>query len=619
MKSFVSTKRGQAPVRLGASVLAALAAFPVFGQTQSVARLNDVVVTASRVAQAITDVVADVSVIDRTQIELSGARTVTELLALLPGLQATSQGDSGRVFIRGAEARMTALYIDGVRVDSQDGLMLGGGAPWGLVSVAQVDRIEILRGASSAVYGSDAMGGVIQIFTRRGEEGFSPFVNFAVGSFNLQKFEAGFNGAQGRWDYALSVGRDDSDGFNTRPDLTHNPDHEASSRQSGSLRLGHQLSGAHHIELSALSSQLDSQYVPWNGGTDITSKSDLGTAAAKWRANWLTNYRTQLSFSKARIAKSDTAPNDFQTTLQTALFENYVDLGKGTLSAVLEQRKDDFDAKASTWDPAFAGARTQNAVALGYGGTYGEHAVQVNIRHDKDSLFNARQTGALAYAYAFSPNWRANVSTGTAFRAPTLEQVYGPYGDAKLTPETNESHEFGISYAAPEVSFRATLFRNDISNMISSSQTLTTCSAGFFCYYNVGQARLQGLTLSGTRTIGAYQVRTSLDMLDPVNSQTGKTLSLRARKAFTLVIDRRWASWQLGGEVLAVGERFDNAANTIVLPGYALVNLTANVEFGRDWRLVMRADNALNVKYEQVGQYPAPGSTLYVGVQWRPK
>jgi vitamin B12 transporter len=485
--------------------------------------------------------------------------------------------------------------------------------------MAQIDRIEILRGASSAVYGSDAMGGVIQIFTRRGEAGFAPFVTLGVGSFNLQKFDAGFNGAQSGWDYALSVSREDSDGFNTRPDLTHNPDHEASSRQSGSLRMGYQLNMAHHVELSALSSQLDSQYVPWNGGTDIGAKSDLGTATVKWRANWTPTYSTQLSLSKSRIAQSDTAPNDFQTTLQTALFENYVVLGKGTLSAVLEQRQDDFDAKASTWDPAFAGARTQNAVALGYGANYGQHAVQVNVRRDSDSLFNDRQTGALAYAYVFAPNWRANVSTGTAFRVPTLEQVYGPYGDAKLAPETNQSHELGVSYTGPKRSFRATLYRNDISNMISSSQTLTSCSAGFFCYFNVGQASLQGLTLSGTQTIGAYEMRASLDMLDPVNTQTGKTLSLRARKAFSLGLDRRWASWQLGGEVQAVGERFDNAANTIVLPGYAVVNLIASAELGKDWRLVMRADNALNAKYEQVGQYPAAGSTLYVGMQWRPK
>lgn len=620
MKTFVTHKRGCAHVRFCASVLAVMAAFPVLAQTSN-STLNEVVVTATRVAQPVTDVVADVSIIDRSQIERSGAHSVAELLALLPGLQAISHGDSDRIYIRGAEARMTALYIDGVRVDSQDGLMLGGGVPWALVPVAQIDRVEVLRGAASAVYGSDAMGGVIQIFTRRGESVFAPFVNLGVGSLNLKKLEVGFSGAQGGWDYALSAGREDSDGFNTRPDLVHTPDHEASARQSGSLRLGYQLSAVHRIELTALDSQMDSQYVPepWSGSADINVKSHLTTLAANWSAQWTGAYSTRFSLSKSRIAKSDNAPIDFKTNLQTALFENNLRLGVGTLTAVLEQRQDDFDAKATTWDPAFKGARTQNAVALGYGANYGKHAVQVNLRQDNDSLFTSKQTGALAYAYTFASYWRANVSTGTAFRVPTLEQVYGPYGDANLAPESNQNHEVGVSYSTPARSFKAVVYRNDISNMISSSQMLTTCAAGFFCYYNVGQASIQGVTLSGAQRLGAYEIRASLDTLDPVNSVTGKTLSLRARKILTLGVDRRLAAWQLGGELQAVGERFDNAANTVSLPGYAVLNLNASTQFTKALRLVMRIDNASDTQYQQVGQYASPGRSVYAGLQWQPK
>ncbi len=620
MKTSVFSRRGCAPVRLGASALAVLAAFSsssVLAQGQTEVVLQEVVVIASRVPQPVTDVVADVSIVSRDQIERSGASNVAQLLVMLPGLQVISHGDTGRIYIRGADARMTALYVDGVRVDSQDGLMLGGGVPWGLVPVAQIDRIEVLRGAASAVYGSDAMGGVIQIFTRRGESGFAPFVHLGVGSFNQKKLEAGFSGAQSGWDYALSVGREDNDGFDTRPDLAHTPDREASASRSGSLRLGYQLSRAHHMELTALDSQLDSHYVPWNGGADINVKSNLTTAAVNWSAQWTDAYSTRFSLSQSRIAKSDNAPNDFKTDLQTALFENNLRLGAGTLTAVLEQRQDDFEAQATAWDPAFKGSRTQNALALGYGANYGQHAVQVNVRQDNDSLFTSKQTGALAYAYTFAPNWRANASTGTAFRVPTLEQIYGPYGDAKLAPESNRNHELGVSYASPERSFKAVVYRNDISNMISSSQTLSTCSAGFFCYYNVGQARIRGMTLSGVQKVGAYEMRASLDALDPVNSVTGTTLSLRARKTLTLAVDRRAAAWRLGGELQAVGERFDNAANTIVLPGYALLNLNASTQLAKDWQLVMRLDNAADVQYQQVGQIATPGRTFYAGLQWQ--
>ncbi len=622
MKTSVFSKRGRALVRSITPVCAVLAAFStasVLAQGQAQVVLQDVVVTASRVAQPVTDVVADISIVSRDQIERSGASSVAQLLALLPGLQAITHGDTGRIYIRGADARMTALYVDGVRVDSQDGLMLGGGVPWSLVPVAQIDRIEVLRGAASAVNGSDAMGGVIQIFTRRGASDFSPFVNFGVGSFNQKKLEVGFSGAQAGWDYALSIGREDNDGFNTRPDLVHTPEHEASASRSGSLRLGYQLSTVHRIELTALDSQLDSQYVPWNGGADINVKSNLSTAAVNWSAQWSDAYSTRLSLSQSRIAKSDNAPNDFKTDLQTALFENSLRMGAGTFTAVLEQRQDDFDAKATTWDPAFKGSRTQNAVALGYGANYGKHAVQVNVRQDNDSLFTSKQTGALAYAYSFAPSWRAKASTGTAFRVPTLEQIYGPYGDAKLAPESNQNHELGVSYASPEHSFKAVVYRNDISNMISSSQTLSTCSAGFFCYYNVGQASIRGMTLSGVQRIDAYEMRASLDALDPVNSVTGKTLSLRARKTLTLGLDRRAAAWRLGGELQAVGERFDNAANTIVLPGYALLNLHGSTQLAKDWQLVMRLDNAADVQYQQVGQIATPGRTFYAGLQWQPR
>lgn len=599
--------------------LAVAVALPVQAQSQPSPTLAETVVTATRVDQPITDVVADVSIIDRAQIERMGATSVPQILARLPGLQAISFGDASRIYIRGADSRMTALYVDGVRVDSQAGVgLLGGGVPWELIPVSQIDRIEVLRGPASAVYGSDAMGGVVQIFTRRGESGVTPYVNLGAGSFNLKKASAGLSGAQGGWDYALGVGYENSDGFNTRPDLTHTPDHEAYTQRTASMRLGYQIAPAHRVELAALDSQLDSRYVPWNGGTDYVAKGSLTTSALKWKAQWSDAYSTSLTLSRSRIAKQDDVPNDYQTTLQGILFENRLRVAGGTLTAVLEQKKDDFDAKASAWDPAFRGDRTQNAIALGYGATIGRHSVQFNARNDQDSLFGSHQTGAVAYGYAFASNWRATISSGTAFRAPTLEQVYGPYGSAQLAPETNHSNELGVSYRDTSSSFKAVVYRNAITDMISSSQTLATCTAGFFCYYNVGQASIQGVTLSGTRRFENYDLRASVDFLDPRDEVTGRTLSLRARRVMSLGVERRLGAWQLGAEVQAVGERFDNAANTTVLPGYALLNLNATNQLSRDWRLVMRMDNAADALYQQVANYATPGRTFYVGVQWQP-
>ncbi len=598
-------------------ILGALA-FTNTANSQPTTTLRDVVVTASRVQQPLSDVVADVSIIDRDQIQRLGANSAPQLLARLPGVQAVSFGDKARVYIRGADSRMTALYVDGVRIDSQDGLSLGGGVPWDLVPTSEIERIEVLRGPASAVYGSDAMGGVIQIFTRRGETGWHPYADVGVGSSNLRKLGAGVSGAQGGWDYALGIGYEDQKGYDTRPDLVHMPSREPSTRSSANVRVGYQVALIHRLDLVATDSELKSQYVPWGGGSNIKAVGNLSTSALKWSAKWTDSYSSRLSLTRSKVAKRDDVPYDYETTLKGILLENNFRWAGGTLTANVEHKRDEFDSKLSGWDPAFGGQRTQNAVALGYGTRLGAHTFQLNLRNDRDSVFGSHQTGAAAYAYAFTPNWRATLSSGTAFRAPTLEQLFGPYGSSTLRPESNINSEVGLRYEDQMQSFKAVAFRNVIADMISSSASLTTCSAGFFCYYNVGRASIQGITVSGTRQFGRIDLRASMDFLDPIDQSTGRVLSLRSRKSMILGADMRLGLWQLGAEAQAVGERFDNAANTIVLPGYVLFNLSASKQLSRDWRLVMRMDNAADTSYQQIGQYATPGRIFYTGLQWSP-
>ena len=583
---------------------------------QSSVRLPDTVVTATRVVQPLSDIVADVSTFERADIERLGVTSLTELLSRLPGLQTVSSGDTRRVFVRGADARMTALYIDGVRIDSQDGLTLGGGAPWDLVPLAQIERIEVLRGPASAVYGSDAMGGVVQVFTRRGTGTPGHFAELGVGTFNTQKARFGLRGTAGDWNYALSLAREQSDGFNTRPDLVHTPDTESSNQRSTSLRLGYDVSPAHQLHLSALDSQRDSRYVPWGGGADIAASGHLSALALKWQGRWSDNYRTQVSLARSTVAKSDAAPNDYRTTTQSVLWENHLRAFGGDLTAVLEQKRDAFVALPTTWDPRIEGDRTQNALAVGYGASMGAHTVQVNARTDRDSVFGDHRTGSATYAYALSPRWRASASTGSAFRAPTLEQVFGPYGSQHLQPETNQSHELGLRYTGAVSDLRLVVYRNEIRDMISSSATLDTCAAGFFCYYNVGKASVQGSTLSARRQWGAYALQGSIDFLDPRDDVTGKVLSLRARRAMALGFETQSGAWQWGADWRAVGERFDNAANTRTLGAYELLGLHASTALGRDWKLVARVDNLTDQSYQEVGDYATPGRTFFVTLQW---
>ncbi len=591
---------------------------------QNLSSLPTTVVTAYRTEQPITDVLSDVSVIDQAEIVRSGIGSLSQLLSRLPGLQTITGADAERVYIRGADSRMTALYIDGVRVDLQDGIsLIGGGAPWELIPLSAIDHVEVLRGPSSAVYGSDAMGGVIQIFTKKGDNNgarsrFSPFANIGVDTLSTRRLSTGFNGAGEGWDYNLGLGIVDSDGINTRPDLVKTPDREAFTQRSANFSLGRQITQAQRLEFNSLDTQFDSRYVPFGGGTAYQAKSQLNTSSLKLRSVWSDLYSTDLTVNRSRIVKRDDAPNDYVTRLNGILFENRLKVAGGVVTAVLEEKRDQFEAQPSAYDPAFTGSRSQNGAAVGYGLRRGAHAMQINTRADRDSLFGIYQTGAFSYGYFISPDWRATASSGTAFRAPTLEQIYGPYGSPQLLPETNRSSEIGLQFSEPNRSFKAVIYRNEFRNLISSSSSLATCSAGFFCYFNVGRAVIQGLTLSSKLVSGPYEYRGSYDVLDPRDEITGRDLSLRARQVLNVGVDRQVQAWRFGGELKAVGERFNNASNTERLPAYMLASISAGTMLSKEWRFVARLDNITNAKYQQVLNFATPGRTFFMGLNWQP-
>ena len=236
-------------VRLAALPLALAAAFPSFAQTTAanpaVAQLKEVFVTATRTAQPIGDVVADVTIIDREVIERSGAAGLADVLARVPGIEISRNGGVGNatnIFTRGGESRHTVVLIDGVRVDSQS---TSGGANWQAIPLAQIDRIEIVRGPTSAVYGSDAAAGVIQIFTKKGQNGFSPAITLGYGSYNTQKVEVSASGATGSVDYLVGIAQTSSDGFNVRP-IAGQPGGGKPDHAGGSHRARHESRHAPH-------------------------------------------------------------------------------------------------------------------------------------------------------------------------------------------------------------------------------------------------------------------------------------------------------------------------------------------------------------------------------------
>lgn len=617
-------------LRLAAPALAALAlcsAYAAHAQTQPGSAtllaqnqraplMSEVVVTATRTAQPLSDLVADVSVVDRETIETSGATGLADVLARLPGVEISRNGGPGTttsVFLRGAESRFTAVYIDGVRMDTQS----TGGAPWEAIPLSLIDRIEVLRGPAGAVYGSDALGGVIQIFTKKGEAGVAPYVGVGVGTYGTYRAEAGVSGASGTVDYALGIVRETSDGFNARPIAGQNPDRDGYRSTAANARVGLQINAAHRIEGTLLANDLnsgyDGPYTPSKGiVNDDRNLHRMHALGLNWQAQWSTDYKTRLSVTDSRD-RYETTPSPYLsiTQLRGYLFQNEWRLGAHQLTAALERREDHLT------NAPIDRSRSQDALALGWGYHAGAHTVQLNVRHDSDSEFGGQNTGSASYGYAFAPQWRATVAVGTAFRAPTLYQRFSEYGQAGLKPEEGRNAEIGLRWAEKDSSFSVVAYRNRVKNLINFGGA-GPCASPFGCYANTARAQYEGVTIAGSHRLGAVQLRGSIDLQNPKDLDTGNLLARRAKRHATVGADTRLAGWTVGAEAQASGQRYDNAANTNVLGGYTLINLYASTRLARDYTLIARLDNLADKDYQLARTYATPGRTLFVGLKWAP-
>ncbi len=619
LSTVASTTRSRTPLPALLPLAALLAAglvLPVHAQVTG----DTVVVTANRTPQPLSSVLADVSVIDRAEIERSGVTGVADLLARLPGIEFARNGGPGSstsVFIRGGEARHTALYIDGVRIDSQS----TAGAMWEQIPLEQIDRIEVLRGPAAAVYGSDAMAGVVQLFTKRGRGALKPTASVTVGSYDTAQAQVGLSGSAESIDYSLSASHGRSDGFDARTAAAagHNPDKDGWRRSSVQARAGWQLDSTHRLEGSVLASRLRSQYDDFTPGMDDLNRLSLRTGSLSWQARWSENANTRVQVGQSDTVY-ETQPNFYrtETTLRNVLLQHEQRVGSSHVTATLERRDDELLNPASAWTPTLEGKRHQNAIGLGWRADFGDHGLQAHVRRDDDSEFGGKSTGSLAWGWAFAPQWRVTASAASSFRVPTLYQRFSQYGNAALVPETGRNVELGLRWAAGDKSgsqASLTTWRNKFSNLIAFGDP-GPCVDSYGCYVNVGRARLEGVTLAGRTQLAGVTLRASVDWHDPRNLDTDKVLQRRARRLATLGAETQLAGWTVGANVQAAGRRFDDAANTQALGGYALLGLFVSTQLMPGLTLEGRIDNLADKQYELSRTYATAGRNGQVTLRW---
>jgi len=579
--------------------------------------LAPVVVTAARTPQIATEVLSDNIVITAEEIARSGHTNLVDLLQRRRSMEISRNGGPGSnasLFIRGAENRQNIVLIDGMRTGSAT----SGGANWANIPLSQIDRIEIVYGPMSSLYGADAVGGVVQIFTKQGEGAPAATAAVGVGSRGKRTLEAGVSGSDARISYAISASHERADGFSsTRPSaFGFNPDDDGYERTGTSGRLGVEYAKGLEIGVNFLYSRLDADYDNGLAADDHTLQhlnSYSVYAKNKFAPNW--NSQVQIGLSNDKSHTFPTSPSRFNTQQRYLSWQNDVSVrGADLLQLVLERREEEVDSTTS----ALNQERTTNAVAVAYQLKQGAHLANLSLRNDDSSQYGSRTTGSIAYGYRFTKALRANASFGTSFRAPTFNELYFPnFGFPGNRPEKGKNAETGLYYDNGKSRLSAVYYRNRITDLIVAANPCPgNPEFGFGCAFNVNKAVLTGVTLGAGTTFGNLALNASLDFQDPHDETTGRRVARRAKRHGTLAAEYGVGAVHAGAELIFSGDRFDDAGNRNRLGGYGLLNLFASYELAPNWSLFGRWDNVLDKEYALARNYNTAGSTLFVGVRY---
>lgn len=582
-------------------------------------QLGHVVVTATRQPISADAALASVDVIERDEIVRAGHSSLLGLLASRPGVQMARNGgpgSNGSVYIRGANSGHTLLLIDGVRIGSAT-----NGAPTlETIPLEIIERIEILRGPGSALYGADALGGVIQVFTRRGREGFQPSVRVGAGSDGAREASATLAGGNERVRYSVTAGHERSDGFNARTpaQTVQDRDDDGFREDYLSASLALDLGGNDELGASVLYSDMRNWYDAAQSFDSFLDKraESYGLHLRKQHtANWTSTLRFGHSVDALDSQSSATMQSRFDTTQRQLSWQHDVALGGGSLLAAYEF----LQQRVQTTADYEKTRRHINAFLLGWGGEFDRHHVQFNARHDRNSQFGDKTTGTAAYGYRLTPEWRAHASIGTAFKAPTFNDLYYPVecypvwgcfgGNPALKPEEALNREVGVAWARDDVSVDLTYFNNRIKNLIDWSSGIAS---------NVGRANIEGVEASVSAMLAGYRVRASVDLLDAEDEDTGDELGRRARLGGALAIERAAGAWTWGVEWNGQGRRYDRVPNTVSgrMGGYGLVDAYVHYAMAPDWSLEVRANNVLDKEYELAKGYGTQGASAFVALRY---
>lgn len=595
------------------------------------ATLDTIVVTPSRTPTPLNNIVGDVTVIDSTELRAAGQESLADVLSRQHGVQISTSGGpqtQTSLFLRGTNPQQTLVLIDGIRINSQT----SGAVNWNAIDPASVERVEIVRGAASSLYGSDAIGGVINIITRKGTEEGPPklWATFGLGSQSTVKSSAGISGKQGDLDYSLSGSMANSSGFNATSPLNsfgeYNTDKDGYNQHSITGALGYNWAQGQRVDLNLFNGYINGQFDAgeYAGDTYGLTRQQVYAVTSTNRMNEAWESVLRFGFSKeSSDSRSYGSSYTFGNIQRSYMWQNRLSLAENQTLSLLAERLEERVTPGST--SYTVNERNTNSVGAIYQGQFNRHHLQASLRNDSISSYGSEPTGGLSYSYDLTDNLTASLSANTGFRAPTFGDLYAPnlygnVGNPDLKPEKSRNFEAGLRYTNDHSALGVVVYQNTIRDMIVGY--VFDPELGKSTAKNIDRARIRGMTLTAEHDWENTSVQTSVDLMDPRNQSSrgnlyGNQLQRRARYVYRLNAQHQFDAMRLGAEYQFVGKRFDDPANRTRLGGYGLTHLTASYDLNKHAAVHVRWDNVFNKQYTNAYGYQSPGSSIFVNLSLR--
>ena len=601
-------------------------------------KLSDVIISANRQVQARNDSSAANTVFTRADIDRLQPSSVTDLLSRVPGVQVAPTGGRGSlpgIFIRGTKSAQSLVLVDGQRIANTT----SGDSGLQYLNVDQIERVEVLRGSRSVIYGSDAIGGVIQVFTRRNaEQGLQPRLRLGFGSNQTWERSLGLSGGDEHTRFNLGASLDETAGINSsHASFPSDGDHDAYRNQSISLNLSHSFSDELEVGFNLLDNRGKSEYdnsfgrydaaagksVGQKPYTDYTVSSASGYVDAKLNEVWRS--RLELGHSENRDTKRDTLSDDFSA------FNTYRDSLNWQNDLTLNEQNS-LIVGGDWYEDRFHGTTTFTENSRWNRAAFVQHrfhsewfSTELGLRRDQNQQFGGQNSWSGTLTLPVNSDNDLLLSYSEGFRAPTFNDLYYPltqYSNPNLQPETSKSYELQWrSQLTDSTRLEASLYRTDFSDAI-------ILDAGK--PQNVASARINGFEAALKQELFGWQGNLGLSIIDPRDRDSGHTLARRARRTLNLDLDRQFDQFGVGASWQAISSSYDDEANRNALGGYALLGLRSSWALNREISLSLKVDNVLDKSYARAKysyndpaflnnqDYREEGRTWMLGLTWTP-